>query len=42
MATPAFKPYIVPLTLVVPLGMYLVQSRGTAGIGKWFGSITLL
>jgi KUP system potassium uptake protein len=41
-ATPAFKPYIVPLTLVVLLGLYLVQSRGTAGIGKWFGPVTLV
>ena len=41
-ATPAFKPYIVPLTLVVLLALYMVQSRGTAGIGKWFGPITLL
>jgi len=41
-ATPALKPYIVPLTLAVLLGLYLVQSRGTAGIGKWFGPVTLL
>jgi KUP system potassium uptake protein len=41
-ATPAFKPYIVPLTLAVLLGLYLVQSHGTAGIGKWFGPIMLL
>ncbi|WP_194713389.1 potassium transporter Kup [Noviherbaspirillum soli] len=41
-ATPAFKPYIVPLTLAVLLALYMVQSRGTAGIGKWFGPITLL
>ena len=41
-ATPAFTPYIVLLPLAVLPGLYLVQSRGAAGIGKWFGSITLL
>ena len=41
-ATPAFKPYIVPLTIIVLVGLYMVQSRGTAGIGKWFGPIMVL
>ena len=42
MATPAFTPYIVPLPPALLPGLYLVQSRGTAGIGEWFGPITLL
>jgi KUP system potassium uptake protein len=41
-ATPAFKSYVIPLTLVVLAGLYLVQHRGTGGIGKWFGPIMLL
>jgi KUP system potassium uptake protein len=41
-ATPAFKPYVVPLTLVVLTALYAVQSHGTAGIGKWFGPIMTL
>lgn len=41
-ATPAFKAYVIPLSLVVLTGLYLVQHRGTGGIGKWFGPIMLL
>lgn len=41
-ATPAFNPYVVPITLVVLIGLYSVQSKGTAGIGKWFGPIMLI
>jgi KUP system potassium uptake protein len=41
-ATPAFKSYVLPLSLVVLAGLYLVQHRGTGGIGKWFGPIMLL
>jgi KUP system potassium uptake protein len=41
-ATPAFAPYVVPLTLMVLLALYALQHRGTAGIGKWFGPIVLV
>jgi KUP system potassium uptake protein len=41
-ATPALKPYVVPLTLIVLIVLYMAQHRGTAGIGKWFGPIMLL
>lgn len=41
-ATPAFKPYVIPLTLTVLAGLYWVQHRGTGGIGKWFGPIVLI
>ncbi len=39
--SPAFKRFVVPLTLVVLFCLFLVQKRGTAGIGKFFGPITL-
>jgi KUP system potassium uptake protein len=39
---PQFKTYVVPLTLVILLGLFAVQKRGTGGIGKFFGPITLL
>jgi KUP system potassium uptake protein len=39
-ATPAMKPYVIPLTLMVLVGLYLAQTRGAAGIGKWFGPIS--
>jgi len=41
-ATPALQPYVVPLTIVILIGLYAVQSHGTAGIGRWFGPIMLL
>ncbi|HSV52590.1 MAG TPA: potassium transporter Kup [Burkholderiaceae bacterium] len=40
--SPAFKKYVIPLTLVVLFGLFFVQKRGTAGIGKFFGPITLV
>ncbi len=40
-ATPALTAYVVPLTVVVLVALYALQSRGTAGIGKWFGPIML-
>lgn len=41
-ATPALKPYVIPITLAVLVGFYMVQRRGTAGIGRWFGPIVLV
>ena len=41
-ATPAFKPYVVPITLAVIGLLYLVQRRGTGAMGKLFGPITVL
>ncbi len=32
-----FKPFILPLTLVVLIGLFAVQSRGTHRIGRLFG-----
>jgi KUP system potassium uptake protein len=41
-ATPALKPYVVPLTIAVLIGLYMVQYKGTGSIGKLFGPIMLL
>lgn len=41
-ATPALKPYVVPTTVVVLVGLYMLQHHGTGGIGKWFGPIVLV
>ncbi len=41
-ATPHLQPYIVPLTVVILIGLYTVQSHGTAGIGRWFGPVMLV
>ncbi len=42
LATPAFKPYVVPITLVVLALLYAVQKHGTGAMGRWFGPITLV
>ncbi|WP_334188589.1 potassium transporter Kup [Noviherbaspirillum sp.] len=42
MATPALKPYVVPLTVAVLVALYALQSKGTGGIGKWFGPVVLV
>ncbi len=41
-ATPALKPYVVPITVLILIGLYAVQSKGTAGIGKWFGPVMIV
>jgi len=40
--TPAAKPYVVPISLVVLILLFSVQRRGTADIGKFFGPITVV
>jgi KUP system potassium uptake protein len=40
--SPAFRQYVVPLTLAILFCLFLVQKRGTTGIGKFFGPLTLL
>jgi KUP system potassium uptake protein len=40
--SPASKPWVVPLTLVILFGLFYVQKRGTTSIGKFFGPITLV
>jgi KUP system potassium uptake protein len=39
-ATPAFEPYVVPLTIVILLALFAVQWRGTGRVGAFFGPIT--
>jgi KUP system potassium uptake protein len=40
--SPHFKQYVVPITLVVLFALFAVQKRGTSGIGRFFGPITLV
>jgi KUP system potassium uptake protein len=40
--SPHFKEAVIPLTLVVLLVLFAVQKRGTGGIGRFFGPITLV
>jgi KUP system potassium uptake protein len=41
-ATPIFRPWIVPLAVGILLVLFLVQRKGTAGIGMVFGPVMLL
>jgi KUP system potassium uptake protein len=41
-ATPVFKPYVIPISLVLLVGLFLVQRRGTATVGGLFGPVMLL
>ncbi|TPK94699.1 potassium transporter Kup [Mesorhizobium sp. B2-4-14] len=38
--TPAFQPYVVPLTLVILAAVFAVQRFGTGGVGLVFGPVT--
>jgi KUP system potassium uptake protein len=40
-ATPLFKPYVVPITIVILVGLFLFQPRGTASIGALFGPVMM-
>ena len=41
-ATPAFKPYVLPLTVVILFSLFAVQKRGTARVGAMFGPLMVL
>lgn len=41
-ATPYFKPFIIPLTLIVLFILFFFQKKGTAKVGAIFGPITLV
>jgi len=41
-ATPVFERFVVPLTVLLLLGLFLIQRRGTAGIGAVFGPVMLV
>ncbi|MHA7634597.1 potassium transporter Kup [Corallococcus sp. M7] len=38
-ATPVFEPYVIPISLVILLLLFMVQRKGTAGIGSVFGPL---
>ena len=39
---PAFGPLVLPITLVILLGLFLIQNRGTGRLGRLFGPIVLV
>ena len=40
-ATHAFEPFIVPITAVILVALFVVQHRGTSGIGSIFGPVMI-
>ena len=40
--TPAFKPFVIPLALIVLVFLFVIQRHGTASVGKLFGPVMLL
>src|SRR5205085_1559066 len=41
-ATPLLDPYVIPISLVLLVGLFVVQRRGTAAIGGLFGPVMLV
>lgn len=39
LATSAFDPYVVPITVVILIALFAVQSRGTARVAAFFGPL---
>ncbi len=39
---PAFKPFVIPLSLIVLIGLFIIQRRGTASVGKLFGPVMVI
>ncbi len=41
-ATPLFQPYVVPLTVAILVGLFLIQRYGTHRVGGLFGPIVIV
>jgi len=41
-ATPLFEPYVIPISLVLLIVLFLFQRRGTAAVGSLFGPVMLI
>src|SRR5207248_10701653 len=39
---PLFEPYVIPISLVLLIGLFLIQRRGTAVVGGLFGPVMLV
>ncbi len=41
-ATPIFAPYVMPITVVILIGLFFIQSHGTGRVGGIFGPVTFV
>ena len=39
---PAFQPAVVPITIGILVGLFVVQRHGTGPLGRWFGIVMLV
>ena len=39
--TPLFEPYVIPVTIAILFGLFLIQRHGTAIVGGFFGPVVL-
>jgi KUP system potassium uptake protein len=42
LATPAFEHAVLPVTVIILIGLFAVQSHGTARVAAWFGPVMLV
>ena len=42
LVTASFEPYVLPITVIIIIALFWVQSRGTAAVSVLFGPITLI
>jgi len=42
LVTPALTPYVVPISVIILVALFAVQSKGTAAVSNFFGPITLI
>jgi KUP system potassium uptake protein len=40
--TPVFDPYVIPITIAILIGLFLIQRHGTARVGGFFGPVILI
>ncbi|MDA3921618.1 MAG: potassium transporter Kup [Salinisphaera sp.] len=41
-ATTAFESYVIPITIAILIGLFAIQSRGTAAVGVVFGPVMII
>jgi KUP system potassium uptake protein len=41
-ATPLFELYVIPISLALLIGLFMLQRRGTTGVGGLFGPVMLI
>jgi KUP system potassium uptake protein len=42
LAAPSFGPVVVPVTMLILIGLFIIQQRGTEAIGRLFGPVMVL